>query len=184
MNTEFKEAHLPFALTILFSLTWLILILGCGSKRKEGVSLDGDTITSSFSVDDRGMLDGKSIEYYPSGKKKEEAEYNHGLRDGLYIQYHENGQRFVMAEFDNERLMNVLECKDSSGKSLPFGTFTNGNGTAIIYHGGGRIVETGALSGGYRQGKWVTKASNGDSFIQNYTNGIPEGGHRVSLIVW
>lgn len=169
----------------MMNLSGLTPFAGCGSKQVVEMSPDGNKTVSSYSVDRQGKLDGKSTEYFDSGRVREEAEYHHGMRHGLYVKYHENGELFLKAEFDNERLMNILEYRDSNGTAFPVGTLSNGNGTVNIYYKGtGNIVETGEVRNGLREGRWVTTMSNGDVFVETYKEGRLGNEQRIRSIVW
>jgi TonB family protein len=103
-------------------------------------------------LDDRLLLfEGQCRMYYPTGKRKEIANYKSGVKDGDSYEYYKNGKLYLHKTYAAGKELLVLDCVDSTGKVL----LANGNGTHIIYNNDFKdIIEQGEVKDGLKNGQW------------------------------
>jgi hypothetical protein len=76
----------------------------------------------TYSDYDKGIKDGKCIEYYEGGKTRYQAEYKNGIKHGTIISFHSNGKMKRQDYYRNDTLISGWNY-DESGKrmkSYPF----------------------------------------------------------------
>jgi len=122
-------------------------------------------------------LTGQCMSYFPSGKKKQYANYKLGHLDGDVYDYYPNGRVYLYKKyiydknnyFDTNYL--ILACNDSTGRELT----VDGNGSYIGYDAAFKeIQEKGDVKAGLKDGKWT--GNNGDqknyiTFSEEYAGG-------------
>jgi TonB family protein len=99
------------------------------------------------------LFEGLCRMYYPSGKRREIANYKSGVKDGDSYEYYKNGKLYLHKTYAAGKELLVLDCVDSTGKVL----LANGNGIHIIYNSNTEfkdIVEQGEVKDGLKNGQW------------------------------
>lgn len=97
------------------------------------------------------LFEGQCRMYYPTGKRKEIANYKSGVKDGDSYEYYKNGKLYLHKTYAAGKELLVLDCVDSTGKVL----LANGNGTHIIYNNDFKdIIEQGERKDGLKNGQW------------------------------
>jgi TonB family protein len=126
-------------------------------------------------VSNATILQGQYMTFYPSGKKRETANYNTGRKDGDNYIFYPNGQLYVHKKYLSsptnvaEQFL-ILTCRDSTGNEL----VKNGDGTYVGYDEDCKIIlESGLVKQGQKEGLW--KGNNGSkslnlSLEEDYNN--------------
>ena len=138
----------------------------------------------SFSKDSEGRLDGPSKDFYESGVLKSSLPYSHGIIHGTAINNHPNGSVFCKAEYENGRLIEVVEYFDENGGVLNKGQFQNGNGFLLVYDRSGRLINRGSIIDGYPNGIWELMADGKVVVEIKFDHGIREGHTDKESIYW
>jgi len=138
------------------------------------------------------VLDGSSIMFYPSGKRKEMATYNQGRKVDDVYNYFPNGKPYSHINYFLSRISIVMAsgapvdpmppyfvaCNDSTGKSLT----VNGSGHFIVYDDDMiNIREEGPVESGRKNGEWkgITLDSNRITYTEKYSGGVLVSGTSV-----
>lgn len=137
-------------------------------------------LVGKTSKDDRLFLEGKCITYYPSGMKREIANYKEGVEVGDAYEYYPNGKLYTYKQYTPSNVNTgaafgtaylIMAANDSTGKQL----VVDGNGYYIGFHDDFKTInEEGNIKAGLRDGIW--KGGNKDtlhkiSFTEEYDNG-------------
>jgi antitoxin component YwqK of YwqJK toxin-antitoxin module len=149
---------------------------------------------------EKGILNGKSMDYYENGKLQferdyvdgvvtgmtkiyseegiliETAEAKNGIPDGSLKEFHSNGKLYYEAYYVRGRIWNIISMSDTTGKALDFGSFKNGNGTLKMYDEQGFFREQYQYVNGLLNGKAETYYQNGKLHSTfNYENDTLSG---------
>jgi antitoxin component YwqK of YwqJK toxin-antitoxin module len=65
---------------------------------------------------DHGVPTGRFVWWYENGQKQAEVEYQNGVLNGIWITWHPNGQKESQAEYRDGKLVDKLMHWDASGK--------------------------------------------------------------------
>ena len=115
-----------------------------GQLQKKGSFIDGQqTGTWYFYQEDglpvaegnftEGVMSGHWKMYHQDGVLKREGNYLDGELTGEWLLFHTNGELYQKSLWKQNRLLEIIECKDGQGNDLYIGTLKNGNGTVIAY---------------------------------------------------
>ncbi|MES2427141.1 MAG: TonB family protein [Bacteroidota bacterium] len=116
---------------------------------------------------DAVVLEGLCLTFFPSGKKENVANFQNGKKVGDEYAYFPNGKLNVHRSYAGDRTL-ILDCKDSTGKVL----VENGNGNYEGYdHDFKKIIETGLLKDGAKDGAWKGDVGEHGRFVEEYSNG-------------
>lgn len=118
-----------------------------------------------------GLLDSEYIYYWPNGLIRQRGSVSSGNYDGNHYYYHKNGKIYQIFLFESDRLMNVIDMRDSTGKKLDYGSFKDGNGILKLYFSDGHLFQEGKYVNGLREGEWTTYFLDGNKWVDNYKNG-------------
>ena len=82
----------------LLLMAFVILTIGCGEKKSEGVNLDELEVIEgvAYLKNSDSPYTGKVFEFHDNGQKKSETTLKEGKYDGLSAIWYENGQKQVV----------------------------------------------------------------------------------------
>ena len=138
--------------------------------------LDGKQKMVGFTLNNSNdiLLSGKCVRYYQNGNVKSVIIYQRGVPISDVTEYYPNGKLYFTGKFGseerpyNQKLTNLSECRDSTGKVLA----VNGEGQWLRYDDDFKnLIEEGPVTKGVEQGKW-TLYIDGKPFYFTFTKGI------------
>ncbi len=140
----------------------------------EKVKFHGYRTNDTFSIETyfKGVLDGPSRIYDENGTLTIRASFKNGKLEGTYEDFYSNGKLRVSYFFHDDRLLNILYVRDSSGTELDFGQIKDGYGIVRTYLEMGQLESQGQYVDGYKEGYW--KSWNGREFSDSikYVHGV------------
>lgn len=122
----------------------------------ERVKFHGYRTNDTFSIETyaRGVLDGPFRIYDENGTLIVRASFNNGKLEGAYEDFYSNGKLRFSYFFHDDRLLDILYVRDSSGTELDFGQIKDGNGIVRNYLEMGQLESQGQYVNGYKEGYW------------------------------
>ncbi|MDB5011385.1 MAG: hypothetical protein JWQ06_2174 [Mucilaginibacter sp.] len=134
------------------------------------------------------VLEGQCMTYYPSGSKKQYANYKSGKLDGDIYDYYPNGALYRSVQYVSKKTdagsnynidYMIIAYSDSTGKQL----VVDGNGHYTGYDADFKnITEEGDLKAGLKNGRWTGNNGNKTNYItytEEYDNGKFLSGRSV-----
>ncbi|MDD5570141.1 MAG: toxin-antitoxin system YwqK family antitoxin [Bacteroidales bacterium] len=155
-------------------------------------------------VPENGLKQGFWYEYYETGEKKGEGEYDMGKKSGIWKFYFKNGKTEQTGEylrggkpkgkwywyypsgnilreeiFEDGKAEGLMKEYNDSGKVIVEGNYSNGKKEGKWSYDIGDYIETGNYKEGLKFGEWKgTFKSNGTTaFTGNFVDGYPNGEH-------
>lgn len=133
------------------------------------------------------VLEGQCVTYFPSGKRRQIADYKGGQIDGDEYNYYPNGKFYTYKKYLRKQrvpgggvtdICLIQSCNDSTGKVLA----ADGNGHFIGFHDDFiHICEEGDVKSGSMDGEWKGTIDPGyrSTFTETYNAGKFIGGQSV-----
>ncbi len=87
---------------------------------------DGKQVIAQTMQFTDGRLDGPSIQFYPSAKKRVERNYKAGQQHGKQIIYYESGQKYSEANYEENVLQGMVTIWDEKGSVVKQREYRNG----------------------------------------------------------
>lgn len=96
------------------------------------------------------QLEGTSMQFFQSGKRKAVISYKEGVPVGDETEYYPNGKIYANSKFDGFKKL-VMECRDSTGTVLA----QNGEGKWLKYDPDFKqLIAEGPITNGIQNGEW------------------------------
>ncbi len=126
--------------------------------------------------DDSSLLEGISVETYPGGGRMIEQVYHRGVADGPTVHYHPSGAKALEGRFVADKAEGRFVGWDGSGKQLGSFEMKGGTGEWIEWHPDGKPKLKKVLAGGKEHGEHREWFEDGSPKLQlRYERGEPIG---------